>query len=610
MLKKYNSFKNLINEEVGVRNMSALTKVYSEAEIYFHMDLDGVCSALSMKNFLERYDIRLKNAHIIQYGNIEYAVKNTPLGIMPVLVDFAHSKPFFVIATDHHDKQTGIGSKTSTYFKPARSNTEIISGEISYSDVFTNTDIKLIQMVDSADFLKYNITPEDIQNSVFQFKREENASKNRFLMGLVVNRLLLSYKSKRITVRSLDGKREHVNKNLLECLVIDSNPSLYSIFNNLRHYINSAISLEWSMSTRSHNTPKKLATPEELETNLLNYIETRKEFIEDESGDLVKHPDIDFIQNYNIVKQYGIGSVFKPGSYDRYIIFKNFPKADFACTIFPMGLIQVSCNPFKEKILKQINLGEIAKEVLNSFKLQLENINVSISDIKRINEDEIKKMKDRYGSDYEAIGFRYSDLVAFYKDSITYLPNRENKDYKTKAKLNLEDNSKEVNLLKEWMDELYSTWPKEVKDEIEWLKIPIWKIIQESSGGHTSITNIQGLNYLACRKDLLRILFKTETYTLVMKMIADKFIENLKNKIDAARKGRKVSYDTGDVDFKGTVVIEKTQFLIKKDNVRKVTFEEFVNEGMTPSGLPISKDNKVFDITVGDDFILGQFKSL
>ncbi len=612
MIKKYQGFRQ-INEEVGVRKMKSIADFYSEAEIYFHMDLDGVTSALAMKYFIERYDIDVVDAHIIQYGNIEYAVKNTEEGRMPVLVDFAHSKPFFVIATDHHDKQTGADTNPATYFKPSRSNVETISGEISPSDAFTSTDIELIKMVDSADFLKYDIKPEDIQNAVFKYKKELTPQKNRFLMGLVVNRLLLVFKSKRITVKSLDGKRDHINRNLLECLVLDSTPSLHSIFNNLRHYINNAISQEWSMSTRSHNTPMRLATPEQMTSNLMNYIETRKLYTKDEEGNLTKHKDIDFIEDYNIVRQYGIGSVFKAGSYDRYIVFKNFPKADFVCTIFPMGLIQVSCNPFKEKALKQVNLGEIAKEVLSKFKYQLSNINISISDIKRINEDEVKKMKERYGQDYQAIGFNFSDLKAFYKDAIIALPNRRQGDSKTRVILNLDDeNNQDVQLLEEWMDIPYEEWSNEAKQEISWLKIPIWNIIEESSGGHPSITNIQGLNYLSCRKDLLRILFKTENYTDVMKLIADTFINVMQEKIDAAKKGRKVEYDTKDVNLKSSVIVENFEYFIRNDNEKiahSVSKEEFVEFGMTNNFEPKKDNEKGFKMDINDNIIIGYYES-
>ena len=599
MIKKYEHFKSKVNEEVGFRKVKQLSKDYSSAEIFFHQDLDGVCSCLAMKNFLERhYDIKVEDVHIIQYGGLEFAVKNTQPENLPVIVDFAHAKVGYHLF-DHHDKQAGEETSAGVYAKPSRSNVEIISGEISYSDAFTSTDINLIKTVDSADFLKYNIKPEDIQNSIFSYKREESADKNRFMMGFVVNRLLLSFKNKRISVTSLDGKRHHINKNLLECLVLDSTPSLYSIFNNLRHYINSAVSLEWDASARSHHAPKSLASPEELSKNLMNYIESRK-----------SNSDVQYDSKYKIVKQYGIGSVYKPGSYDRYVVFKNNPEADFVCTIFPMGLIQVSCNPFKEKDLKEINLGEIAKEVLAEFSYQFKNINISISDLKRINESEIEKMRSKYGEDYEGIGFTLNDLKSFYSKSIIYLPNREKGDMKTKATLNLKDSSSPiVQMLEEWMDSTYNEIPNDVRTEMSWLKIPLWDIITESSGGHPSITNIQGLNYMSCRKDLLKILFRTENYTEVMKMVADKFIQNLRSKIDAFKSGKAIDYGrASEVDLKASVIAENFKYYIKEKDTKEVSRDEFIKFGMD---LKFDNNNNVgFKMDIEDDKIIGYYNPI
>jgi hypothetical protein len=71
--------------------------------------LDGVTTAIAMKKYLENNGIDVVDAHVIQYGDKEFAVKkNDAMGdTMPVLVDFAHGKPMFVIHTDHHDRQAG-----------------------------------------------------------------------------------------------------------------------------------------------------------------------------------------------------------------------------------------------------------------------------------------------------------------------------------------------------------------------------------------------------------------------------------------------------------------------------------------------------------------------
>jgi len=100
--------KKLIKES-GLRDINALSKRYPKAEIYFHQDLDGVTTAIAMKQYLENNGIKVVGAHIIQYGDKEFAVKkNDAKGdTMPVLVDFAHGKPMFVIHTDYQDRQAG-----------------------------------------------------------------------------------------------------------------------------------------------------------------------------------------------------------------------------------------------------------------------------------------------------------------------------------------------------------------------------------------------------------------------------------------------------------------------------------------------------------------------
>src|SRR6056300_1710134 len=107
--------KQLIKES-GLRNIGELAKRYKKAKIYFHQDLDGVTTALAMKNYLENNGIKVVDAEVIQYGDKEFSIKKPSASgdIMPVLVDFAHGKPMFVIHTDHHDKQVGAEKGAST----------------------------------------------------------------------------------------------------------------------------------------------------------------------------------------------------------------------------------------------------------------------------------------------------------------------------------------------------------------------------------------------------------------------------------------------------------------------------------------------------------------
>jgi single-stranded DNA-specific DHH superfamily exonuclease len=73
--------KKLIKES-GLRDINALAKRYPKAEIYFHQDLDGVTTAIAMKEYLENNGIKVVGAHIIQYGDKEFAVKRMTLKVM------------------------------------------------------------------------------------------------------------------------------------------------------------------------------------------------------------------------------------------------------------------------------------------------------------------------------------------------------------------------------------------------------------------------------------------------------------------------------------------------------------------------------------------------
>jgi hypothetical protein len=357
-------YKMLIKES-GIRDIKNIAKRYDKAKIYFHQDLDGVTTAIAMKNYLEQNGINVVDCEVIQYGSKEFAIKK-PEGegnIMPVLVDFAHGKPMFVIHTDHHDSQAGVEDDTATSFKSARSNVETISQVVSPKEIFPSDDILLISTVDSANFAVNNITPEMVMNFLYTFDKDSSLQKNKMLMGLVVNKLLLAYKN---------------NPNFLEDLVMKSKPSLLSILTNIRKMAKD----------------QGFATIETMTQNQEKFLQARqKEGAIEKSG--------------NVISQFGLGSMRK-GSYDRYVPFRLHPDADFLVTGLggQVGMVQASCNPFKEdRALKGINLGEIKDEVLNIFKPELEKQILSFRIIKKIAEREATP---------ESVGFTSKDMMALY----------------------------------------------------------------------------------------------------------------------------------------------------------------------------------------------------
>jgi len=353
-----------IISESGIRNIRELSDRYKKAKIYFHQDLDGVTTAIAMRDYLESNDIKVVDVEVIQYGDKEWSVKKPDArgDVMPVLVDFAHGKPMFIIHTDHHDRQAGAEETGSKSFRQSRSNVETLSQIIPKSDLFPTEDVATISMVDSADFAKNEITPEIVMNYVYKFDKDVSARKNRMLLGLVTNKLLLAFKNK---------------PNFLERLVIESKPSLLNLFLKIREIMEE----------------ENYAPIGSLEKNKMDYIEKMKDYPE--------------VQG-NIIVQYGGGVMTKPGSYDRYTPFKNNPEADFLVIAWPLGLLQASCNPFKkERELKGVNLGEIAQEVLSKWETQLKDRKVPLSTIKWVSEGKIGE---------ESVGFTFKDFAAIYGD--------------------------------------------------------------------------------------------------------------------------------------------------------------------------------------------------
>ena len=465
--------KRLIRES-GIRDINNISKRYKKAKIYFHQDLDGVTTALAMKNYLEQHGIKVVDCEVIQYGDKEFAIKK-PEGegdVMPVLVDFAHGKPMFTIHTDHHDSQAGVEQGTATNFKSSRSNVETVSQSVSPKEIFPSEDIMLISTVDSANFAVNDITPEMVMNYLFKFDKDSTLKRNKILMGLVTNKLLLAFKNK---------------PKFLETLVMECKPSLLNILLTIKRIIEE----------------KGYAKPEALTKNKESYVETMK-----------SHPNVKVEDN--IIVQYGGGNMMKPGSYDRYTPFRNNPEADFIVIAWPLGLVQASCNPFKkERSLKGVNLGEIAQEVLSKWEPQLKQKFVTLSTLKWVSESG----KD-FGSD--SVGFTFKDFNALYGN----------------AYRGVERGEELLDMIETAMSKPFTSLTETEMKLMDDVKVNVWDLIQANSGGHKCITNISGLSYIGRSNRPPKGKYnyndgkEESAYVKFTKMIQNEFVRVLKTKIN------------------------------------------------------------------------------
>jgi len=310
-----------------------------------------------------------------------------------------------------------------------------------------------------------------VVNYLFRVDKDKPLQKNKMLLGFVINKLLLAFKNK---------------PGFLEQLVMDSDPSLMSILTNIK---------SWMKRTNA-------AKPEELQKNAEDYKQSMKDF-----------PTV----SDNIIFQYGGGSMFKPGSYDRYTPFRNNPEADFLIMAWPMGLVQASCNPFKkDRELKGVNLGEIAQEVLGKWEDQLKQRTIPLSTIKWVSETAVGP---------ESIGFTFKDFDALYGEKFMFMDGGE----------------KILNHIKDMMETPFKDLSEEHKKMLDKIGINAWDLIQANSGGHKCITNISGLNYLgrSTRPPQGQYRYDSEKEdspsVKFTKMIAHGFQKKLKEKIEESK---------------------------------------------------------------------------
>ena len=439
ILEKIEFLENTFLNESGIRGMRDLSKEYKTAEIYFHKDLDGVTSAIGMKQYLKAYGIKTIDAHPLNYGGEEYDIPKPRNKTLAVMVDFAHGKPVMHIHTDHHDKQAGVDtSKTRTSFVASPSNAAYISQTLSPKELFPPEDTKIISTVDSADFARQGITPDEVMMSAFKYNPKLDVSKNKRAMGLVVNTLTLAYKNK---------------KGFLTDLVMKSSPSLQSMFVNIKKLA----------------TEAGYKTPEEVGTGKMEYVSKQAQnFVPGGVKVITKLKNGQYTRVGNMISQYGGGYMVK--GYDRYTPFKNNEWADFLNIAWPMGLIQISKNPFKRGTNPN-HLGDIAlKQVMPKFKSKF-NKEISLEYIKKTFERDIKDMNQ--------MGFQFNDFIGLFEGKIKGLAGSD----------------RWQQMIQDITNKPYKKLSIKQKDILKKVSINLYDLILAQSGGHKDITNISGINF-------------------------------------------------------------------------------------------------------------------
>jgi hypothetical protein len=177
-----------------------------------------------------------------------------------------------------------------------------------------------------------------------------------------------------------------------------------------------------------------------MKQNLEDYIQKQSE-----------NSNVEYDEEYGIISQYGGGSMFKPGSYDRYVPFKLYPEANFLVITWPLGLLQASCNPFKaNRELKGVDLGKMKDVVLDKFKNELYNKILTFDTIKYFAEKNKDFTEDSVGFDYNALLSIYgTDSDIAFNDMLDY----EDDNNFNRASRALED---QINFTKNSISKLFN----------------------------------------------------------------------------------------------------------------------------------------------------------
>jgi hypothetical protein len=373
--------------ESGLQNITKLAQKYKKCVIYYHQDMDGVASAISIREYLKSYGIQIVGCEWTQYGPRTFAndIKPWADDTMMVLVDFAQGSSYFTIATDHHDRQTDFDKSPATHARHSPSNVETLDRIVAKNPAFPQDDLDAISMIDSAGYLKHNQNPEQVTQSTLSEleagKTPGGLTKNKVMLANVVNRLLLAYKNKP------NGNDKSTKGYLLNKLVMECAPSLVAMYQMIKK---TAEEQGWDSG-------------EEIAKHHANYVAKQK-----------VSKDVKYDAERGIIVQYGGGYMVKTGSYNRYTPFKNFPDSIFLSIAWPMGLLQVSCNPFKKKMFPDIDLGQIMREILDSQKDRLSNVWTNLETIKKVSESELNENVDAIGYKWDSISSGY--LTSFSED--------------------------------------------------------------------------------------------------------------------------------------------------------------------------------------------------
>ena len=429
-------------------------------DLYFHRDLDGVTSAIAMKKWLEKFDIEVEDAHVIDYASIDYDVPITSPN-KKVVLDFANAKWWADLQIDHHiheDKDSW--NEDNHIFVESPSMLDFLNSCLDGKDKFQENEVEVVNIIDSGDYFSLNISPDEAASVLFRSDSSVSKEKN-------FQRLLLSINTLVLSCRNIP--------NFLSNIVKACEPSFESIYKCLTIYMKAVHRNKDSIANRHDKYLQN------QKNNVVNYkskngidsLENGQSFCYDEG------------ENRNgTIYQFGGGNM-RNGGYNRYTAFKIFPDAEWFCMGWDFGIVQLSSNPFREFVpfsVPRKTAKDVYDEIMKIYLPKLSKKYTTLYDIKDFFEKNITKRGLT-----NAVGFRSEDMKLFFR--IFNIPKKLNTILDSYYAYEIKNNF-----------QLY----KELKD----YKISLDKIISVMSGGHENIMTFSGLNFYGNPDKLIKSIMK------------------------------------------------------------------------------------------------------
>jgi hypothetical protein len=188
--------------------------------IIFHDDLDGICSAIIMKNWLEDRGFKVESYAVINYTDTWNSLKLDDT-LINIALDYADDSPNIDIYMDHHGSFTEeerVNQKKKSIKTKTGSAAEGIALQLGIP--FPKELKDWIDMIDSAKYIDYNVDITDILN--FDLKSIIDSKENvKLKFASIFNQLL-----KRSDYKTFI---EVVNSS-------NTGPSIYNIFRLFKIY--------------------------------------------------------------------------------------------------------------------------------------------------------------------------------------------------------------------------------------------------------------------------------------------------------------------------------------------------------------------------------------